>query len=182
MLALKFYDKREVHMLSTIHTAENAIFDKRGRNGQPKFKPSCIADYCKFMGGVDLSDQNMKYYCAMRKSHKLWKKLFFFFNMILTNNYALYRKYGANKKLKNQDFREKIARSLIMEAPEVPKPKPARERPLTNSDDLPIISPRKVPNGNTQHETVSHVIQASRAGDPVQLNTREFHSFSLPRL
>ncbi|MCG7879142.1 MAG: transposase [Candidatus Thiodiazotropha taylori] len=137
LLALKFYDKREVHMLSTIHTATNAIFDKRDQNGQPKFKPSCIADYCKFMGGVDLSDQNMKYYSVMRKSHKWWKKLFFFFfNMILTNSYALYRKYGTNKNLKSQDFREQIAISLILEAPEAPKPKPARKRPLTNSDRL----------------------------------------------
>ena len=39
LLALKFYDKREVHMLSTIHKAENAIFDKRDINGRPKFKP-----------------------------------------------------------------------------------------------------------------------------------------------
>ena len=61
LLAVKYLDKLQVHMLTTIHVAENGILDKRDTNGRAKFKPSCIIDYCKFMGGVDLSDQNMKY-------------------------------------------------------------------------------------------------------------------------
>ena len=70
LLAIKFYDKREVTMLSTIHEAQNGVLDKRDPQGRPayKFKPMCIIDYCKYMGGVDLSDQNMKYYSVMRKS------------------------------------------------------------------------------------------------------------------
>ena len=136
------------------------------------------------MGGVDLSDQNMKYYCVMRKSHKWWKKLFFFFfNMILTNSYALYRKYGANKKLKSQDFREQIASALIMEAPEAPKPKPAKKQPLTNSSPggtfLHIIYRRKVLNANIQCVIVLRVMSVSRTGDLLLLSIKETQQLSI---
>ena len=61
------------------------------------------------MGGVDLSDQNMKYYSVMHKSKKWWKKLFLhFFNLILTNSYTLYRKYGG-ERMKSQVFRQQIS-------------------------------------------------------------------------
>ena len=61
--------------------------------------------------------------------------LLFFFQHD-TYSFALYRKYGSNKRMKSQQFRQHIASALIQEATEAPKPKPARKKPLTHSERL----------------------------------------------
>lgn len=57
LLAIKFHEKRDVHMISTCHKATFKICNKRHQPNQVVVKPSVIVDYCKHMGGVDLSDQ-----------------------------------------------------------------------------------------------------------------------------
>ena len=79
--------QHEVLAVTRIECALNYInlYDHSLRTRRPAYK---------YMGGADLSDQNIKYYSVMRKSKKWWMKLFFFFfNLILTNSYALYRKF-----------------------------------------------------------------------------------------
>lgn len=89
LLALKFHDKRDVHVLSTFHEATFTVMNRLDRNGD-------IVDYCKFMVRVDLSDQICQYYAVLRKSVKWWKTLFFhLLNVLLVNVYVLYRKYGS---------------------------------------------------------------------------------------
>ena len=46
LLALKFKDKRDVTMLSTIHNKEMV----QGRRNAAHQKPKCISDYNKYMG------------------------------------------------------------------------------------------------------------------------------------
>ena len=64
LLALKWCGKRDVTMLSTIHTAFEKWTGKNDRTAQhnPIYKPSCIVEYIYYMGGVDLSDQLMTLY------------------------------------------------------------------------------------------------------------------------
>lgn len=78
ILILKFHDKREVSMISTFHEAKQKILDKVDKNGEPILKPTCVVDYCKNMGGVDLSDQIVQYNSdILQKSLKWWSELFF---------------------------------------------------------------------------------------------------------
>ena len=49
LLALKFKDKWDVHMLSSFHETKLAITDKTDRNGEPVWKPAMSIAYCKNM-------------------------------------------------------------------------------------------------------------------------------------
>lgn len=132
LLAVKYHDKRDVHMLSTIHEATMAVLSKRDRNNNEFVaKPACIVDYVSKMGGVDLSDQINQYDSCLRKTTKWYKKLFFhLFNLCIVNSYLLYKKFS-EKKLNSHDFKIALARSLIEEAPDAPKPNKSRGRKHT---------------------------------------------------
>ena len=101
-------------------------------------KPTCIVDYCRLMGGVDLSDQIHHYYTCLRKTSKWYKKLFFhLLNLVVINAYLLYTKFSTQtKKLDHYEFRRWICESLIFEAPNAPGPssfsgrRSAGERPM----------------------------------------------------
>ena len=75
LMALKFKDKKDVYMLSTIH-ANSMVHrpDRRHRN-QRQSTPTCISEYNKYMGGVDRTDQLMQPYEIPRKSMKWYKKV-----------------------------------------------------------------------------------------------------------
>jgi hypothetical protein len=55
LLAVKFHDKRDIHMLTTFHEAKLLVTDRVNKNNEPVVKPNTIIDYCKYMGGVDVS-------------------------------------------------------------------------------------------------------------------------------
>ena len=125
MMAVKFHDKRDIHMLTTIHESKMVLADRVDRRTQePIFKPLCIVQYIKKMGGVDLNDQIVQYYEVLRKCVKWWKKLFLhLFNLLMVNAYVLYKKYGQNiKKKSHLEFRMQIVKSLIDSAPNALKP------------------------------------------------------------
>lgn len=118
MLAVKNRDKRDVHMLSTIHEAKVAVLNKVDRRTDSLVsKPVCITDYVKFMGGVDLSDQFNSYNSCLQKTTKWYKKLFFhLFNVCLINAYLLHKKFAPNeKKLDHQQF----LIALVSEVPNI---------------------------------------------------------------
>ena len=115
LLCVKWCDKRQVTLLTTIHTAREGWTGKCDRSDEqnPIYKPTCILDYNKNMSGVDLSDQLMMYYSFLRKSCKWWRKLFFhLFEMLLLNAYILNRKFGA-RKMSHRSYREEIAMHLL---------------------------------------------------------------------
>ena len=66
MMALKWMDKRQVCMLTTIH--DDSMMTKirrtrRAEGGQEEIKkPVVVEQYNRFMGGVDRSDQLLSYY------------------------------------------------------------------------------------------------------------------------
>ena len=95
LLALKFKDKRDVTMLSTIHNEEMV----QGRRNAAQQKPKCISDYNKYMGGVDRTDQLLQPYEIARKSLKWYKKLaLHFLQLAMLNGFLLFKKDGGRKR------------------------------------------------------------------------------------
>ena len=66
MMALKWMDKRQVTMLSTIHDDSVVTKQRRTRHApggrEDMRKPSVVEEYNKYMGGVDKDDQLLSYY------------------------------------------------------------------------------------------------------------------------
>ena len=104
LLALKWFEKRSVYMLTTIHDAVLVDTGKVTLENEKVWKPEAVHDYVKFMRAVDLGDQMMSYNNILRRSHKWWRKLFIhLLNMALLNAYILHSKYG-NKKITHEEF------------------------------------------------------------------------------
>jgi hypothetical protein len=56
-------------MISTIHVSDHINTGKRDRKNNEKInKPNCIAQYSKYMKGVDHADQYQSYYSVVRKT------------------------------------------------------------------------------------------------------------------
>ena len=96
LLAMKFKDKRDVPMLTTVQNEEMVP----GRRNAAHQKPKCIADYNKYMGGVDRTDQLMQPYDMARKSLKWYKKLAcHFLQLTMLNSFLLFKIDGGRKRL-----------------------------------------------------------------------------------
>ena len=147
ILALKWYDKRAVYMLSTIHDAKMVNTGRVSLGGDAIWKPEAINDYVKQMKAVDLGDQMMSYNTILRRSHKWWRKLFMhILNMVLLNAYILHTKYG-DKKLSQEDFKIKVISQLIDESVEI-----------CNWDLPPLVSNRNEgPNRLTERHFPKHI-------------------------
>jgi hypothetical protein len=56
-LAVKWHDKRDVHVLSTVHTATMSGTGKMDHlKGERNIKQDCVLDYKVKIGGVDKAD------------------------------------------------------------------------------------------------------------------------------
>ena len=98
LLCLKWREKKDVLMLSTIHEAIFVKTGKVGRDGNKIEKPEVVYYYCSRMGGVDLSDQLLNYFSFLRKSTKWSRKLLIhLINLVILNAYILNRHYGLQK-------------------------------------------------------------------------------------
>ncbi|CAG2244554.1 Ras GTPase-activating protein-binding protein 1,Ras GTPase-activating protein-binding protein 2 [Mytilus edulis] len=149
LLAVKFHDKRDVHMLSTIHPATVSVLNKNDRRtNNPIVKPTCVVDYCSYMGGVDLSDQINQYYSCLRKTSKWYKKLFFYLlNLCVINSFILYKKYAPVNKTKKEHntFRTSIVTALIQEAVTAPRPQIEMGRKILGEKPTRLLD-RHFPN------------------------------------
>ncbi|XP_066928278.1 piggyBac transposable element-derived protein 4-like [Clytia hemisphaerica] len=74
-LAVRWKDKRDVYVVSTIHGNSIKQVQRRGEE-EPVSKPTMICQYNSFMNGVDKCDQKISSYDMQRKTRKWWKKLF----------------------------------------------------------------------------------------------------------
>jgi hypothetical protein len=75
------------------------------------FRPEAVAQYNKFMSGIDLADQMLAYYSPLRKTLAWYKKLFFHLTSImLYNAFKLYRIALPHKQIYFEDFIEFVAR------------------------------------------------------------------------
>ena len=99
LLVMKWNDKRDVAMLSTVHSDT-----KLDGNGNPVVKPSCIVQYNSYMGWVDGHDRVTKYYSFTRKTMKWWVKVFFhIISLAATNAFLPYQKKNADRHNLSQE-------------------------------------------------------------------------------
>lgn len=99
-------------MLSTIHDTQSSLVPAHGSRTTQVPKPVCIQDYNKYMGGVDLSDQVLQPYNAMRKTRVWYKKISVHLTQIaMYNSFVLYRYTGSKDTF--LQFQEKVIKSLI---------------------------------------------------------------------
>ena len=78
-MAIKWKDKKDITLLSTIHTDNLVEVETATRN---KIKPKVIADYNHTMGDIDKMDQNLENYYVPRKGTKKYYKKVFFHHLI----------------------------------------------------------------------------------------------------
>ena len=115
LLALTWYDKRPVSMLSTIHDASFISTGKTDKKtGEEIRKPKVIVDYNTFMGGVDKLDQMIEPYLSIRKSLKWYKKFFqHLLDVTVYNSFVLFKIKNASSKSSLLDFRKDLISNII---------------------------------------------------------------------
>ena len=121
-MLLKWKDKKDVCVLSTMHDA--SMMSVRSRRGQEKEKPKAVADYNMNMGGVDLSDNLLCHFSTARnRMKKYYRKVFrHMLDMSILNSYITYKNLGG--KVVRREFILRLSESLIT--------KYADERPVAN--------------------------------------------------
>lgn len=114
LLALRWKDRREVTMLSTMHENKIITLPKLDRKtGENIKKPLCVVDYNKNMGAVDRSDMLISSIDSMRKNIKWYKKLFFHcVDLCIVNSYALFLTQN-EKKVPLAVFHLHVVRQLL---------------------------------------------------------------------
>ncbi|XP_068118319.1 piggyBac transposable element-derived protein 4-like [Hyperolius riggenbachi] len=109
VLALKYKDKKDVLMLSTMHTEGTVLVTSRRSE---TVKPIAIDDYNKHMGAVDLSDQMLAPYLVARKTKSWYKKVgIYLLQMAMFNAHVAYRKAGNTGSY--LQFQEQIIASFL---------------------------------------------------------------------
>ncbi|XP_068129769.1 piggyBac transposable element-derived protein 4-like [Hyperolius riggenbachi] len=116
MMALRWRDKRDVCILSTVHNSETARTTTRSR--QEVEKPKAVLDYNKTMGSVDRADGAMSFYPAVRKQQrKYYKKIFrHLLEQCLWNSYVLY-KQNSDSPVPHHDFIWKLTEAICVKHP-----------------------------------------------------------------
>ncbi|CAH2008632.1 unnamed protein product [Acanthoscelides obtectus] len=92
MLALKWKDRRDVIMLTTIHANKIVSLPKISRITKENIKkPLCVVEYNTHMGAVDRSDMMISSIDCTRKSIKWYAKVFFHsVDVTLLNSHAMF--------------------------------------------------------------------------------------------
>ena len=91
-----------VRMCTTIHEDEMVWVEERKKGHREKvrrLKPACIADYNKYMNGVDRMDQRIAYYPFARRTLR-WnlKYVMYLFQLSFANAFVVYRAKGGKLK------------------------------------------------------------------------------------
>lgn len=151
LLALKWKDKRDVRMLSTLNTAEVTDTGKVDRRTQqPIRKPEVVQEYNKHMGGVDLSDQLMQYNCYTRRTLKYYKKLFFHLHhLAAVQGFIIYKKTTNNTPvLLHRQFIHHLVKDLLLkgsETTEIQRPVSSGRR-SADANDISRLTGRHFPS------------------------------------
>lgn len=123
--AVKWYDNKAVHLVSTFATSfplDNCQrFDRKMKQIIEVPRPFIVKDYNTHMGGVDLHDQLMAYYRMSFRSKKYYQRLIFhMIDMTVINSWLLYKREARHleipkrKEMSLCEFKLKIADSLLL--------------------------------------------------------------------
>ena len=130
-------DTKMVLVMSNFHNPTDLGHVRRlaaNRGGQNQVEvPKMVADYQKYMKGVDLCDQMVGYYILNHRSNKWWRRIFFFLLVASCHNAYVLAKDLHPEHIDDeypnfQDFIEDIAIGLMGEerAPRAPPAGPRR--------------------------------------------------------
>ena len=112
LLVLKWMDKKEVYMLSTMHTAEFTTVIRHGGERVIQ-KPVCVLDYNNSMGAVDKADMVISTVNSTRKSLKWYRKFFFHLvDICVWNAYCLY-KHKMKRPISMARFQLQLIREIL---------------------------------------------------------------------
>ena len=101
LMAMKFKDRKDVKVLSTVHSSTMVGTGKRDHHGNEIQLVVAVHEYNKFMGAVDRSDQMVGYSSFRRKTLKWWKKAFFHVqSLALLNAWIVYREWCTQQQQK----------------------------------------------------------------------------------
>ena len=150
MLLTCWRDRRIVHVLSTIHGALMGVCRRTVKGSAGHFerreiaRPESVAEYSRFMGGVDLADQMFQYYSYGRKSRKWTKKLFFYaLELFQLNSYIMYNSV-TDKKVVLFHFTLTLVQQMLAHAQqEVPRIMPAPDHDRLTARCMPEDLHRK---------------------------------------
>jgi len=169
LLLVKYHDKKEVYLMSTVCTDTPTPSGKLVRNPAPAdedepepqreeiMMPHLVGVYNKYMNGVDRSDQMVSYYALRQKTMKWWKRLIFHvFNVAVVNAYILYKEYTGNAKMGHRQFRVKLIESMV----DVPKEDLVATPRIPRARRVSVTS--RVQNRNEHHFNVKLPISDSR--------------------
>lgn len=111
LLAIKWADKRDVHILTSMHY--NTMVTVKTKHNEDKNKPGAVVDYNKNMGGVDQSDMLLSSTESVRKTVKWYKKIFFhLLDLSVLNSHIVY-KIKTGKNINLLDFQRELVKALI---------------------------------------------------------------------
>ncbi|KAF2887253.1 hypothetical protein ILUMI_18920, partial [Ignelater luminosus] len=110
IVVLKWHDKRDVLMLSTVHKDDLKQVKQRG--GETN-KPEVVVDYNQAKAFIDILDQIKSYSHCLRRGTKWYRKLAieFLLGSAVVNTPLLYK--DRNDKISITEFREKLSMSLL---------------------------------------------------------------------
>lgn len=137
LLALSWMDKKQVNMLSTVHTSQMEQLPPNWR-GIVREKPKVVIDYNNGKKGVDVADQLARSYPAPRKARKWYVKLWYhLLDMMVVNAHAIHKWLGG--RMTQLQFRHRLVSQLLFKEPERRAGRPA-----------PSLAPRaSSPHGTT---------------------------------
>ncbi|CAF1289214.1 unnamed protein product [Adineta ricciae] len=138
LLCERWFDKREVTILSTTHKPQMASSGKvHYATGEQIQKPESVKDYIENMSAVDRSDMQISYVECVRKTVKWYKKLFFhLLDISILNSHILY-KQKTGRTIHSCDFRLQLIRQIIET---YGKPKAPTGRPTTGDNPVRLIA------------------------------------------
>jgi hypothetical protein len=161
VMALKWYDKKYVHMLSTYHENTTTIIHKRQSQIE---KPTCVQEYNNSKGGTDITNQMLaSYYIPRQRLKKYYKKIFMvLLDLAVLNSYHLYKittEETSSIAMTQLKFRIALVRSLLEQnlRNDLSKHSVRRGRPSNEPTPIRLISRHFLsfipPTESKQHPT-----------------------------
>lgn len=131
VIVLKWKDKRDVLVLSTLH--DDRMVDVETENGKVVRKPQIILDYNNSKGFIDISDQMKAYSAALRRGVKWYRKLAIelITGTSLVNAHIIY-KTVTGKNTNITQFKEEVTMGLLGEETRNNDPATMKECSLKN--------------------------------------------------
>lgn len=141
LTCIKWKDKQDVSLLSTVHS--NEIVEVTTKRNQVVEKPKDVVLYNAGKFSIDMSDQMATYNKALRRCTKWYRKLIIeiIWGMVIVNSHFLYN-CSEKEKIPIKRFREEIILSLLQEQTE-PVITPRRSRSVHHLIELPTGNPQK---------------------------------------